>query len=446
MRYISLDQVQISPERQRKNFPPAHITALADSILSKGLLHPVVLSLSEGTYTLVAGECRTRAIKELYSQGKTFDCDGREVENGALPYVLIGDLSLADIAEAELEENLLRANLGWQETVLARNLILELRKSQEAGISRRAVAKEISETSGKSLEVEDVTLRKAELVAPHLSNPKVSSAKTLNEAFRIVLDQTSAEARAKLAKLSRVESPHTIILGDCRQVLKTLPPGTFDLIVSDPPYGMKADDMKKSSHHHYDDSPENALEITKAIISQGWKLCKPRALAFIFCDVDHFITLREFAKAQAWSPWRTPLIWQKGEDGFAPWGQLGFSRTYEFILFLSKGEKGLKGGGADIKTFKRPGRSERAHAAEKPVPLLEHLLTIAGDRGDHVLDPCCGSGPIFDAATNLQFRATGIELDPEYHARAQARLAPKTYEEPEGFDEDLEVETSELLE
>ena len=92
------------------------------------------------------------------------------------------------------------------------------------------------------------------------------------------------------------------------------------------------------------------------------------------------------------------------------------------FMLLTKGAKELKGGGPDIKDFKRPARSERSHAAEKPSALFTHLLTLAGDLGDLVLDPCCGSGPILDAATSCRMTATAIELDAHYHNLACARL------------------------
>ena len=68
------------------------------------------------------------------------------------------------------------------------------------------------------------------------------------------------------------------------------------------------------------------------------------------------------------------------------------------------------------------------HAAEKPNELLSHLISLCCDPGDTILDPCAGSGPIFDAATSQRCKATGIEIDPEYHAIACSRLAGKPEE------------------
>lgn len=422
MKVLPLADLIISPDRQRKEFTPQKLEELKTSILSKGLLHAIVVSISGDQHTLVAGERRIRVLSELHAEGETIFHDGQPIPAGTVPFASIGDLSPALVAEAELEENLVRANLTWQEEQEAIALIHKLRTSQNPEQTKAQTAQEIATISGKSPETERKKVEQALIVAANLHNPRVRAAKSATEAYRAILDDVSTKTRAQLAKLTTIKTEHQVLLGDCREVMKTLPEGTFDIILTDPPYGMNADKMKKTEKHFYDDSPENALEITKAIISQGWKLCKPKAVAFIFCDIDHFVVLREFAKAQLWTPWRTPLIWKKGEEGFAPWGQLGFSRTYEICLFLSKGERGLKGGGSDIKEFARPKRNERTHAAEKPVDLLRHLLTLAGDRGDNVLDPCCGSGPVLEAATLEAMKTTAIELDPDYHSLALARL------------------------
>lgn len=448
MRLLQLSKLQIAPERQRKEFSPSHIKELKASIVSKGLLHPIVVSEApdpngELIPTLVAGECRTRAIRELYEDGLSFSCDQTLVPSGQIPYLLIADLSPADLAEAELEENICRAALTWQEQAAARALIHQVRLMKNPTQSMSETAREVSGMSGKSEIAEQTTImRSLAVVDPkYRDNPRVKNSKSLKEAHRAVLDIQAASFRQSLYKLGTIKTDHQIILGDCREELLKLSAGSVDIILTDPPYGIKADDKSLSTGHHYDDSPEAALEINRFIIQEAFRLLKPRGLAFIFCDFEHFRDLRDHAARMAFTPWRTPVIWQKGQDGHAPWGQLGFTRTYEIFLFLSKGEKGLKLGGPDIKEFKRPARNERSHAAEKPVALFSHLLSIAGDPGDVVLDPCCGSGPVLEAANAAKMKAIAIERDPDYHALACARLsrAAEAPEEAEIVEEENEL-------
>lgn len=410
------------PPRQREAHAPAHIRDLKAAILSKGFTSPILLTQKAEGWELIAGFGRLTAVKELHEDGHEFSCDGAVVPSGSIPFVVIGDLSPADLAEAELQENVLRAQLTWQEETAARLMIHKLRELQTPGQTAMATARELAERSGKTPGAESFTLHAAQTIAPHLSNPRVKNAKSLSEAYRNVQDMHSASLRRDLVARGMVQSPHDVRLGDCRELLVQLEASTIDTILCDPPYGIKADEMKKTAGHHYEDDPDYGLEINKLIIKEGFRLLKPRGNVFLFCDIEHFKELREYAKAQGYTAWRTPLIWRKGDEGFAPWGKEGFTRVYEILLYLTKGAKGLKGGGPDVKDFKRPARSDRLHAAEKPVPLLSYLLSLAGDRGDVVLDPCCGSGPTLEACTEQGMRCIAIELDPDYHAAACSRL------------------------
>ncbi len=421
MKTIEIAKISIPP-RQREAHAPQHIRDLKAAILSKGFTSPILLSQEGENFSLIAGHGRLTAVKELWEDGHGFTCDKDPTPAGCIPFVLISDLSPADLAEAELQENVLRAQLTWQEETQARLMIHQLRTLQNPGQSQSATGRELAERSGNSPGQEQVTLHRATTIAPYLQNPRVKNAKSLSEAYRNVQDMHSASLRRDLVARGMVQSPHDVRLGDCRSILPILTGGSFDTILCDPPYGIKADEMKKTAGHHYDDDPAYGLEISKLIIKEGFRLLKDRGIFMMFCDVEHFLELREHGKNQGYTAWRTPLVWQKGNEGFAPWGKDGFARTYELLLFLTKGAKGLKGGGPDVKSFARPSRSERSHAAEKPVALLSYLLSLTGDSGDLVLDPCCGSGPTLEAATERQMRAVAIELDPDYHAEAVARL------------------------
>lgn len=422
MQLIHLSDLQVLP-RQREDVAPAHIRALKESILSKGLLHALVLQ--DDQKTLVAGECRSRAIRELYEEGHTFSHNGESIPSGQVPYVRIGDLTLDQIAEAELEENLIRADLTWMEMASARLKIQKLKEIQQPGISRSEVGRQIAELSDKSAEAEaQILARAATVLDPEFKdNPLVKNSKSLKEAFTKVMDLKAAALRADLHKRGMIKTEHQLIRGDCRVEIPKLEAGTFDCILCDPPYGIKADEMKKTAGHHYDDSPAYALDICEFIIREGFKLLKPRGHLFMFCDIEHFIRLRDHGARQAYTSWRTPLIWRKGDEGQAPWGKEGFTRTYEICLFLTKGEKALKGGGPDVVDFKRPPRGDRSHAAEKPVALLTYLLTKSCDPGDQVLDPTCGSGPILEAASEAKVKAIAIEKDQDYFNFAASRLA-----------------------
>ena len=66
------------------------------------------------------------------------------------------------------------------------------------------------------------------------------------------------------------------------------------------------------------------------------------------------------------------------------------------------------------------------HPTVKPTDLMRYLCRLVTPPGGHVLDPFCGSGSTLKAARLEGFRATGIELSPEYAAIAEARATAGT--------------------
>jgi DNA modification methylase/ParB-like chromosome segregation protein Spo0J len=409
-------------ERQRKEIGQKALDELKRSIVSKGLLHPPVLT---SELELVAGERRLRAMQQLHEEGIPFWCDQQQVPANNIPYLLIEDLTSADLAEAELEENILRAPLTMLEEVQAKALIHELRKQQNPSQTIEATAAEISLVTGISQSGASRDLRKSLLIANNLSNPKVQRAKSKDEAYRALLDEAETVFQANLQKsVVKADLNHQLIHGDCLKELPKLANNLVSTIISDPPYGIKADKQGKESNHYYDDDPATALPICEAIIREGFRISRSRAILFMFCDVDHFIHLRTYAAQHAWTPWPKPLIWHKGDNGHAPWGRAGFRRTYEMLLFAVKGQAELRTfGGKDVFDFPSVSRGDRLHAAEKPHDLLSHLISISTLPGELVLDPCAGSGSIIPAAVERNVRTICIERDHASYALAVGRLA-----------------------
>lgn len=71
----------------------------------------------------------------------------------------------------------------------------------------------------------------------------------------------------------------------------------------------------------------------------------------------------------------------------------------------------------------QPSREASGHFATFPDSLAERCILIGSRPGDLVLDPFAGSGTTLVAARRLGRRHLGIELNPEYVAMAELRLA-----------------------
>jgi site-specific DNA-methyltransferase (adenine-specific) len=89
------------------------------------------------------------------------------------------------------------------------------------------------------------------------------------------------------------------------------------------------------------------------------------------------------------------IVWDKGSAGLGT----GFRPQHELIMHFVKGSaKFHRLDGRNVIYAKRVNTNEREHQTEKPVDLLQELVTVVTQEGDLVVDPFCGSGSTLVAA------------------------------------------------
>jgi site-specific DNA-methyltransferase (adenine-specific) len=427
MPIIAITSITVG-DRQRE-LDRNHVGSLKESILSKGILHPPVVIKEGDAYRLIAGAHRLEAMRLCGEQLEIFSYDGSPLPPGLIPVTNVWDLSAADLLEAELEENIIRLDIPWQDRARALSAIHELRQRENPSQTFQDTAEELAAKDGT---VAPRTLRRevrnATILAANLHRPSVAKARNATEALGILLKEEEAKVEAEVImrrQLSANAAPAAVsaMLGDMRQILPTLDSELFDAIIADLPYGIGADSggfrQRTVEHHNYQDDPDHAKALMQTVIAEGFRVSKLRSNLFIFGDVDLFPFFKTAAASMGWKPWRTPIVWQKSEsEGLAPWGREGFRRTYELIFWATKGQRGLLLSPTDVLTFKRVARAERRYGPEKPVELLERLIECSTMPGDFILDPCAGAGSTLAAARHLKRKALGIELDPGAFALA----------------------------
>jgi site-specific DNA-methyltransferase (adenine-specific) len=429
MKLIPLNCIEVK-NRQRAAIATGPLNDLKESILGRGLLNPPVCwyNVQDGSWTLVAGERRLRAIQEINKEKREFYCGDSPVPIGSIPVTPLGDyLSEVGRFEAELDENVQRVDLEWPDKMKAYAALHEMRKLQNPQQTISQTAQELSQRTQQTEAHSQRLIGQASVIAKHLDNPKIAMARNPSEALTLIYKQEEEKIMAALIKRQIAAMPHKpeieIRHADLKTLLPLLPDSTYDLILSDPPYGIDASGAgfrARSVHHHnYKDNAPAARELAQTILAEGFRIAKPRANIFIFCDIDLFPWLKTTGSNLGWEPFRRPLIWMKSEsEGLAPWGGQGPRITTEFIFYATKGQRGLNASPVDVFDERRVSRTERIHAAEKPVSLFERLINCSCLPGDVVLDPCCGSGASLVACKNLQRRALGIEIDEDYYNAA----------------------------
>lgn len=444
MHLIPFNSIIIPNTRQRQDFDPDSLMELTTSIADRGLLHAPVLRKSPEGMVLVAGERRLRAIKDLWVLGLRLVYDGQQIPEGQVPYIDLGELSPLEAEEAELDENLKRRDLTWQELASAHQRLHVLRQAQMKkdfpklpAESLWTVADTTRELVGRADGAYQDKVRRELIVSKHLDNPEVQAAKSLDDAFKILKQQETREKNIALAKeVGKTYSAdiHRLYNVDCLEWMRSYVEGIevdalhseVDVILTDPPYGMGADQFGDGAgrlsgiEHHYDDSKNAWLSLMQQWCPLSYAICKPQAHAYIFCDFDNFHELKAMMESAGWYVFRTPMIYVKVGSGRVPLPDRGPRRQYEIILYAIKGKKPVTQICPDV--ISGTSYESVGHGAQKSIEVYSNLLSRSVLPGDTVLDCFAGSGTIIPAAQAHQCKAIVIERELEYYAMCLERV------------------------
>jgi site-specific DNA-methyltransferase (adenine-specific) len=350
-------------------------------------------------------------------------CDKTAYFRGTVPVTFLSELSSEDAFEAELEENTQRVDLTWQERANATAALHNFRAKQNEGIQSQTIKATTTEILGETATRNDeLGIRDDLLIAQHLTDENVAKAGSKKEALKIIEKKAKVAHRAKLAEqFDTTRSKHKLIKGDSLELLSSLESGTFDCLLTDPPYGVDADKFGSNfaSEHTYHDSWEYFCDISRTLATEAFRLLRDNSHAYVFCSFEGFIVLAENFANAGFRVWPQPLIWSKS-NGNAPWVSEGHKRTYECIMFASKGHREMNVVKPDVIIMSPD--INRDHAAQKPWQLLADLLGRSTNPGNLVLDPFAGSGSIFPACDASSCRAVGIERSEESFNIALTRM------------------------
>ena len=217
----------------------------------------------------------------------------------------------------------------------------------------------------------------------------------------------------------------TLYLGDCLEILPTL--SGFDAVVMDPPYAIPTH-VAAGRNNTRSVGDLSLIEATfRSVLESVRRSLRPGGRAFVFCDGASYPVMYRAAYSQFSS---ALLVWDKGRFGMGR----EFRKQHELILHLWQSDTPIFTDGVgrpDVLRFAPMGQ-DREHEAEKPVPLLDHLLTVCGDR---ICDPFMGGGSTGIAAIARGKGFVGIEIEPRFFDMACSRIdaaikQPRMFAEP----------------
>lgn len=205
----------------------------------------------------------------------------------------------------------------------------------------------------------------------------------------------------------------SIYLGDCREVLPSLPP--VDLVLTDPPYGIRLAtnyrERKRGALALCNDYPPVYGDAEP--FDPSHLLRFPRLILF---GANHYAD--RLPPSAAW------IVWDK-LDGLTSKRAEGFNDQADVELaWTNLGGPARLYGCRWMGAMKGTEQTERRlHPTQKPVSLMRRIIEQYTAPSDLVLDPYMGSGTILRAALDCGRRAIGIEVEEKYCALAAQRLS-----------------------
>ena len=445
MRLVSVESIVVEARQRKRGLTPESVADLAASIEQNtpimpdtlGLINPIVVRAGN---VLVAGERRLRAFQLL--------------KRLLIPVLDQEHLSVDDAAIIELEENVKRLDVTWQERCYA-----------AADIHRRLESKDPEWNQGKTAERLGVTTqsisRYLALAEAMGRDPSISEIASLSTAFAVLqrqqdrrfddmltgIQESIVPAKpavnptpAALQTLMGVvplpeEEPEpapepSILLGDFLSWSALYSGPKFNFIHCDFPYGAGAD--KTSSQINaggdlpkYEDSREIFWELCQGLLDCFSNVVAPSAHIMLWLQTEAIYEAHDFFSGYSNSldlrVFRIPLVWHKSDNtGVVSDPSRRARHIYETAFVLSRGDRKIVQSVSDV--YSCP-VSRGIHPAEKPQPMLEHFFRMFVSPTTRMLDPTSGSGTALRAAETLGAdKIFGIERDPKFYDEATAEL------------------------
>lgn len=240
---------------------------------------------------------------------------------------------------------------------------------------------------------------------------------------------------------------YNLLQGNCLNLMKSIPDGSIDMILCDPPYG--------TTHIKWD----NVLDFN-LLWSEYHRICKSNAAIVLFgqetfSSYVRMSNINEYKYDWYWEKERLTNIFQvKRRCGKTVENVMVFYKeqcTYNPQKNVHKGKKVTNKIGENAKwsvtqagyeqttkpfeynddgtrhptqvlRINRDNPRKRLHPTQKPVELCEYLIRTYTNENETVLDNCMGSGSTGVACKRSNRNFIGIELDEKYFQIAKGRI------------------------
>lgn len=227
-----------------------------------------------------------------------------------------------------------------------------------------------------------------------------------------------------------------LLLGDCLEVMKTIPDQSVDLVLCDLPYGTTQNAWDSvipfaDLWAAYDRVCRGAVVLTaQPPFDKMLGASNIRRLKYEWIWEKEAGTGFLNAKKAPLKIHENVLVFYGAQPTYNPQMRTGF-KPYKCKQGATKSKNYGEQAGAvtesdgtrypvTVLQFQRD--KDKVHPTQKPVALMDYMIRTYTNPGDLVLDNCMGSGTTGVAAVQSGRRFIGIERDPAYFEIAKKRI------------------------
>lgn len=199
---------------------------------------------------------------------------------------------------------------------------------------------------------------------------------------------------------------------DCLEFMKTVPDKYFDLVLTDPPYGIGMDGKVgingAGKAKEYQNKDWDKTTPSKEVFNEIIRISKNQ----IIFGANHFIDKIPYAS----SCW---LFWDKdNKESFFADGELAWTSFKTAVRIYKFRWHGML-------QQDMANKEERHHPTQKPVELFKYILRDYAIKNEYtkIFDPFMGSGTTAIACKSLGLDYVGCELDKDYYEIINKRLS-----------------------
>jgi len=423
------------------------IAELKESIKANGLICPIaVMPMLDApdTYTVIAGDRRRTCLQELWEEG---DMRFATVQCVVYPYTE-DEEALLRIA---LFENIHRAQLTWQEKAAGIKQLHELMVTREGkralggrpGVGWRQA--DTAEFFGISQQAVNQALT---LSAAAERDPQIAACHDRKDAMNILMKKAEQSIIAEQVRrrkkaadtstagqldIARKKLSEAYVVADAMEFLARLPQASIGFLNLDWPWNINAIINKTGSNAvRAANTEDEALGIMS---DEDYSIFMHQVLAHCFnvmaldswiivwfSSNNHAATV-EALKITGFAMESLPAVWTKDTSSLSKQPDRRLNSGYEQFFYAWKGCPYIaQRNRSNVFYYPQASGVHKNHPAEKPIALMQDIISTFAFLHMRVCDPFAGSGNALLAAANLNMDCCGCDMMQQHYDRYALRV------------------------